>query len=74
MGRSTIFEQHDVLSAPMRPHHREEGLMRIVIPLVRDQQRDRACPHVEGTVEHTLGPIASHGETHLLPQTTVATR
>ena len=48
--------------------------MRIVIPLVRDQQRDRACPHVEGTVEHTLGPIASHGETHLLPQTTVATR
>jgi hypothetical protein len=42
--------------------------------MVRDQQGDRACPHIESAVEHALGPIARHGDAHLLPQTPVATR
>ena len=74
MGRSTIFEQHDVPSSPLRPHHREEVLMRVLILMVCDQQRKRACPHVEGAVEHPLGPIAGNGDAHLLPKATIATR
>ena len=74
MRRSTIFEQHDVPSSPLRPHHREEVLMGVLIPMVCDQQRERACPYVEGAVEHTPGPIAGNGDAHLLPKTTVTTR
>ena len=74
MGRAAIFEQDDVPSSPLRPDHREEILMRVLIPMVRDQQCDRACPHIESAVEHALGPIARNGDAHLLPQTPVATR
>ena len=74
LGRAAIFAQDDVPSSPMRPHHREEVLMRGVIPMVRDQQHQRARAHVEGAVEHALGPIPGERDTSLLPQATVATR
>ena len=48
--------------------------MGVLIPRVCAQQRDRACPDVEGAVEHTPGPMAGHGDAHLLPTTTVTTR
>jgi hypothetical protein len=74
MGCSTIFAPHNVPASPRRPHHREEVWLRVVIPMVRYQQLDRACPHVEGTVEHALSPIAGQRAAHLLPKTTIATR
>src|ERR671923_715960 len=73
MRRSTILEQHDVPSSPLRSYHRKEVLMGVLIPLVCDQQRDRACSYIEGAVEHAPGPITGNGDTHLLPKMTVAT-
>jgi len=73
-GRVAIFEQHDGRPSLLRPDHREQVLMCGLIPLVRDQQGDRACPHIEGAVEHALGPITGAGDTHLLPPMPVATR
>jgi hypothetical protein len=74
MGRSTSFTQHDRPAAPLRSPHREDVLRRLLSPRVRAQQRDGAWPHVEGTVEPTLGPLARHGAGHRLPPPTVATR
>src|SRR4029434_3085631 len=74
MRRSTIFEQHDVPSSPLRPYHRKEVLMRVLIPMVCDQQRDHACPYVEGAVEHAPGSITGNGDAYRLPKPTVATR
>lgn len=73
MRRSSIFEQHDVPSSPLRPYHRQEVLMGVLIPMIGDQQRDRACPYVEGAVEHAPGPITGNGDAYLLPKTTRAT-
>ena len=74
MRRSTIFEQHDVPSSPLRPDHRQEVVMGVLIPMICDQQRDRACPYVEGAVEHAPGSIPGNGDAYLLPKPTVATR
>jgi hypothetical protein len=74
MRRSTIFEQDDVPSSPLRPDHRQEVLLGVLIPMICDQQRDRACPYVEGAVEHAPGSIPGNGEAYRLPKTTVATR
>jgi hypothetical protein len=48
--------------------------MRLLLPMVYAQQHERARAHVQGAVEHTLGPIAGDGDADLWPQATVAAR
>lgn len=74
MRRATLFDQYEMPSSPLRPDHRQEVWMGVLIPTICDPQRDRACPYMEGAVEHAPGSLASNGEAYLLPKTTVAPR
>lgn len=47
-----------IFAGSIRAHHREEVLMRVLILMVRDQQHQRSRAHMEGAMEHALGPIA----------------
>ncbi len=72
MRRATVLKQHDVPAAPMRADHREEGLRRLLHPLLGDQQAHVAAPDIDHPMQNTLGTLARDGHAHLFPDAAVA--
>src|SRR3954447_3736354 len=67
-----ILEEHEVPAPPVGPDHRQEHLMRLIDPLLGDQQGQIAAGDIDRPVEDPLGVVARDRHPHLLTDRAVA--
>jgi hypothetical protein len=69
---STIFKEHKIPTPPMGTDQSEERFMRVLGPILGDQQREIAAPDIDRPMEDPLvvGPANRHS--HLLADGTIA--
>ena len=71
MGGTPILKEDDVPAPPMGANHREEGLVRGLVPGLRDEQEHIPTPDIERAMEHAPGMIARDRHRDLLPSSPI---
>src|SRR5579883_1670288 len=71
LGRA-ILEDYEVPTTPMGTDQSEEHLMRVLVPILGDQQREIAAPNIDRPVEQPLGVRAADRHPNLLADGTIA--
>ena len=67
MWRPPILKEDDVPAAPMGANHREESLMRGMVPGLGDEQEHITTPDIESAMQHAPGMRARDRHRDLLP-------
>jgi hypothetical protein len=66
MGRPSILKEHDVPAPPMGANHREEGVLRRLVPGLRDIPHDIPAPDMQHPVQDAPGMGPGDRHRHLL--------
>lgn len=71
MGGTPIRKEDAVPAPPMGANHREEGLMRGVVPGLGDEQEHITTPDIESTMKHASGMRARDRHRDLFPSSPI---
>jgi hypothetical protein len=71
MWGTPILKEDNVPAPPMGANHREEGLMRGVVPGLGDEQEHITTPDIESAMKHAPGMRARDRHRDLLPSSPI---